>query len=54
LEKRKEEMKDIENIERGRLCGLIFLHNTKPSLFEGNKKLYWRKVLDDLYDFFKL
>jgi len=24
--------------------GLTFLHNTKPSSFEGTKKLYWRRV----------
>jgi len=28
--------------------GLTFLHNTKPSSFEGTKKLYWRRVLGGL------
>jgi len=33
--------------------GLIFLHNTKPFSFEGTKKLYWRRVLEGLYEFIK-
>jgi len=50
LEKRKEQVEEIEYIERG---GLIFLHNTKPSSFGRTKKLYWRRVLEGLYEFFK-
>jgi len=33
--------------------GLIFLHNTKPSSFGGTTKLYWMRVLEGLYEFFK-
>jgi len=33
--------------------GLTFLHNTKLFSFDGTKKLYWRRVLESLYEFFK-
>jgi len=33
---------------------LTFLHNTKPSSFGGTKKLYWRRVLEGLYEFSNL
>ena len=48
--KRKEQVEEIEENGRGGLRGLTFLHNTKPSSFEGTKKLY----LKGLYEFFKL
>jgi len=38
--KRKEQVEEIENIGMEGLGGLIFLHNTKPSSFEGTKKFY--------------
>jgi len=38
--KLKEQVKEIDNIKRGRLWGFIFLHNTKPSSFGGTKKLH--------------
>jgi len=31
----------------------IFLHNTKSSSFGGAQNLYWRRVLEGLYEFFK-
>jgi len=43
--KRKEQMEEIDDIERGRLWGLIFLHKTKSSSFGGTQKLHWRRVL---------
>jgi hypothetical protein len=46
-------MEEIEENVRGGLWGLTFLHKTKPSSFGGTKKLYWRRVLEDLYEFFK-
>jgi len=33
--------------------GLIFLYNAKLSSFGGTQKLYWRGVLEGLYEFFK-
>jgi len=38
--KLKEQVKEIDDIKRGRLWGFIFLHNTKPSSFGGTKKLH--------------
>jgi len=38
LEKRKEQVKEIDDIER-RFWGFIFLHNTKSSSFGGNSKI---------------
>jgi len=49
-EKRNEQVEEVEENGRG---GLTFLHNTKPSSFGGTKKLYWRSVLEGLYEFFK-
>jgi len=34
--------------------GFVFLHNIKSSSFGGTQKLYWRRVLEDLYEFFKM
>jgi len=53
---RKKEWASGRNREKweGRaLGGLTFLHNIKPSSFGGTKKLYWRRVLESLYKFFK-
>jgi len=47
----KEPVKEIDNFERGRLCGVHFLHNTKSSSVGGTKKLYWRRVLGSLGGF---
>jgi len=33
--------------------GFIFLHNTKFSSFGGTQKLYWKRVLESLYELFK-
>jgi len=33
--------------------GFILLKNIKSSSFEGTKKLYWRRVLENLYELFK-
>jgi len=56
LGKKNEQVEEIaENMRKG-FWGLTFLHNTKPSSFEGTKKLYWRRVsgiLEGLYEFFK-
>jgi len=41
--KRKEQVEEIDDVERGRLWGFIFLHNTKSSSFGGTQKLYWRE-----------
>jgi len=51
-----EQVEGIDDIERGRLWGFIFLHNTKFSSFGRTKKLYWRRVFGDLeglHEFFK-
>ena len=40
--KRKEQVEEIDDIERRGFWGFIFLHNTKPSSFGGTQKLYWR------------
>jgi len=32
--KRKEQVEEIYDIERGRFWGVTFFHNTKPSSFE--------------------
>jgi len=37
----------------GVFWGLTFLHNTKLSSFGRTKKMYWRRVLEGLYKFFK-
>jgi hypothetical protein len=46
--KRKKQAKGIEEFGE-----FIFLHNTKFSWFGGTQKLYWRGVLEGLYEFFK-
>jgi hypothetical protein len=40
LEKRNEQVEEIDDIERGRLWGFLFLHNTKSFSFRGTQKLY--------------
>jgi hypothetical protein len=45
LEKRKEQVEEIDDIERRRFWGFIFIHNTKSSSFGVTQKLYWRRVL---------
>jgi len=35
--RRNDQVKEIDDIQRGRLWGFIFLHNTKFSSFEGTK-----------------
>jgi len=43
----KKEMskwKKWRKMKEGGFGGLTFLHNTKPSLFRGTKKIYWRRV----------
>ena len=46
-------MEEIDDIQRGRLWRIIFLHNAKSSSFGGTQKLYWRRVLGGLHEFFK-
>ena len=40
MEKRKEQVEEIDDIER-RFWGFIFIHNTKSSSFGVTQKLYW-------------
>jgi len=40
LGKRKEQVEEIEDIEREGLWRLIFLHKTKLSSYAGTKRLY--------------
>jgi len=47
LEKRKDQVEELEYIGRGGFGGLNFLHNTKPSSSGGTKTLYWKRILGD-------
>jgi hypothetical protein len=50
-EKRNEQVEEIEENASGELLRLTFLHNTKPSVFGGTKKLHWRRVLGGFVGF---
>jgi len=39
FEKKNEQVEKIDDVERGRLWRLIFLHNTKFSSFKGTQKI---------------
>jgi len=51
--KMKEQVERIDYIEKGRLWEFNFLHNINSSSLGRTQKLYYRKVLQGLYDFFK-
>ena len=56
FERRKEQVKKVDDIERGMFWGFIFLHNTTNlSSFWATKKIVLEEgfVLEGLHEFFK-
>jgi hypothetical protein len=45
LEKRKEQVKEIDDIGKRGLWGIYFSSKYKTLLIWGTKKLYWRRVV---------
>ena len=48
----KEQVEEIDDIERGKFWGFIFLHSTKSFSFRGTQ-IVSERVLGGLHEFFK-